>query len=357
MTNALEHIRGMAPYALDNISAPPGTTPVLLSQNESFRPPSPAAISAAAAADGAALYPDSDWTDLRLELSRFHAIPADKILCGNGSLDLIACIARAFLGPGRAALAPEHAYPFFRTAAQMANVRFDTAPEDGTTVDVDALLAAARPDTAIVFVANPGNPTGSRIPKAELARLRAGLKDDVLLVIDEAYGEFADHLGERCFRMTDAGNTIVLRTFSKAYGLAGFRVGWGLFPPDVLSEVRKVMNPNNIAAVSQVAAIAALRDQAYMQETCTLTARLKQAASRELSQAGFRVPESHTNFLLIDLSSAEAASKANARLRREGIFLRPQGGAGLPGMLRMTIGRMEAMQAAIACLNRLKEKP
>ena len=118
-------------------------------------------------------------------------------------------------------------------------------------------------------------------PKAELERLRAGLRPEILLVIDEAYGEFADHLGERCFEMTADGNTIVLRTFSKAYGLAGLRIGWGLFPPAVLAEVRKVMNPNNVASVSQAAALAALQDQAYMRETCRMTADLRADCSAE----------------------------------------------------------------------------
>ena len=145
------------------------------------------------------LYPDPDWTDLRHTLADLHRINANGILCGSGSLDLIGCLARVFAGPDRAVLAPAHAYPFFRTAAQVANARFDTAEETDAVVSVDALLGAVQSDTGIIFVANPGNPTGTRIPKSEILRLRQGLQPDILLVVDEAYGEFADHLDERCF--------------------------------------------------------------------------------------------------------------------------------------------------------------
>jgi histidinol-phosphate aminotransferase len=138
----------------------------------------------------------------------------------------------SYAGPDRAVLAPAHAYPFFRSAAQMAEARFDTAPEDGFhRLSVDALLDAVRPDTGIVFLANPGNPTGTRIPASEIRRLRDALRADILLVIDEAYGEFADQAGRASIRLVERGDTVVLRTFSKAYGLAGLRVGWGVSHP------------------------------------------------------------------------------------------------------------------------------
>ena len=357
MTRALAHIARMSPYALAELNVPNGKPLLSLSQNESLRAPSPRAIEAAAGAlSAAAHYPDPDWRALRQALSRHHDIAADCILCGSGSLDLIGCIARVFSGPRRSVLAPEHAYPFFRTAAQMANARFDTAKEVNATISVDALLGAMRPDTRLVFVANPGNPTGTRIPKAELLRLRAGLRKDILLVIDEAYGEFTDHPAERCFDMTEAGNTVVLRTFSKAYGMAGFRVGWGLFPPDIAREIRKVMNPNNIPAASQAAATAALADQDYMRETCALTTTLRDETTLRLRRAGFEVHPSSTNFVLIDMGSTEAARSADAALRAQGVFLRAQAAAGLPRALRMTMASEGAMAAALSHLEAWKKE-
>ncbi|WP_037308752.1 pyridoxal phosphate-dependent aminotransferase [Ruegeria halocynthiae] len=357
MTRAHPHIARMSPYTLAELNAPKGKPLISLSQNESLRPPSPTAVEVAARALGSSmLYPDPDWTDLRHALSDLHRIDAAGILCGSGSLDLIGGLARVFSGPARAVLAPAHAYPFFRTAAQLADARFDTAQEVDAVVNVDALLAAVKPDTGIVFVANPGNPTGTRIPKSDLIRLRQGLRPDILLVIDEAYGEFADHLDERCFDLVQEGNTVVLRTFSKAYGMAGFRVGWGLFPPAIAAELRKVMNPNNIPASAQIAAAAAVRDDAYMRETCAMTATLRDRASAKLEQAGFAPYPSFTNFLLLNMGSPGAAASADKRLRSQGIFLRPQGGAGLPHTLRMTVGAPTAMDKAITTLNQWKKE-
>lgn len=347
----------MSPYALAQLKAPAGKRPISLSQNESLRPPSRRAIEAAArAGDAGHLYPDPDWSALRAALSELHGIPVEGILCGNGSMELIACLAQAFADEQNAVLAPAHVYPFIRTAVQLARARFDTAPEEEERVSVDALLAAVRPDTRIVFVANPGNPTGTRISRADLVRLREGLPGDTMLVIDEAYGEFADHLNEPMFNLVGRGDTVVMRTFSKAYGLAGMRVGWGLFPLHIAGELRKVMNPNNISSAGQAAAEAALLDQGYMRETCRETARLRDGLRQRLMQAGYDVPESFTNFVLIRMGNPDEAYRADEALRAEGVFLRPQGGAGLGHCLRATIGAANDLDIAAGLLERWAEE-
>ena len=341
----------MAPYALASLAVPQGMSLVSLSQNESLRPPSPHVAKAVErmSSHGAG-YPDPDWSALRRAIAEAHSVPAHQILCGAGSLDLISALARVFAGPTASVLVPKHAYPFFCSVAQMVGAKCILAPETGTTVDVDALLHAVRPETAVVFVANPGNPTGTRLPKSELLRLRAGLPERTLLVIDEAYGEFADHLGEWCWDMVDRGGTVVLRSFSKAYALAGFRVGWGLFPPEIGADLRKVMNPNNLAAISQAAAIAAVEDQPYMRETCQLTATLRDTVLGRLRAAGFDVGPSLTNFLLIRFTDAQQAQAADAALLASGIVLRAQAGAGLPSCLRMTIGTETECRKAVDTL-------
>ena len=150
----------MAPYALSKFEIPKGKRLISLSQNESMRPPSPMIKDAIKRAiNNGALYPDPEWTDLRSALAEVHGIDADAILCGTGSLDLIGRIAHVFAGPTRSILAPEHAYPFFRSAAEMSGARFDTAPEKNAVVDVDTLLQNVKPDTGIIFIANPANPT------------------------------------------------------------------------------------------------------------------------------------------------------------------------------------------------------
>lgn len=354
MTRPLPHIADMAAYAVADLSVPVGKTLVSLSQNESLRAPSPLAIKAASdAMANAHLYPEMDWSNLRTALADFHGIAHDSIVCGNGSLDLIASLARCYCDAQNACLAPAYAYPFFKTAAAMAGARMDLAPEDGITVSVDALLGAVRPDTRIVFVANPGNPTGTRISRAELLRLRAGLGDDILLVIDEAYGEFADDLGERCFDMVDHGNTVVLRTFSKAYGLAGMRIGWGCFPRDVAQGLRKTLNPNNLSIAGEAAAVAALKDHAYMRETCAQTAALKTKFSERLRDVGYDVSESCTNFILLRFAATTEATRVHTSLMQEGIFLRPQTGVGLPHCLRLTIPNCAVMKIVTAKLEHL----
>lgn len=347
----LPHIHAMSRYALADMCAPAGVEFLSLSQNESLRGPAPEVTAAAASvlSDGAD-YPDPDWSALREALAHLHDIPSSQILCGAGSLDLIGCLARTYCGPERAVLAPEHAYPFFRTAAEMAHARFDVAAEQNLTVSVDSLLQAVRPDTAVVFIANPGNPTGTHLPKSELLRLRKGLRDDILLVIDEAYGEFIDAQGDRSWDMVARGNCVVLRTFSKAYAMAGFRVGWGLFPPQVAAQLRKVMNPNGVSSVAQAAARAAIGAQEYMIETCRITADLRSRSMQAMSKAGLHGVPSATNFILIRFDSADHAISADAALRSQGVFLRRQQGAGLPHCLRMTIGPAAALEKAVGVL-------
>ena len=351
MIRPTRHIAAMSPYALAELKAPEGKRFISLSQNESLRRPSHQVEDAVdKAVANAHLYPDPEWASLRDALATLHGIPASGILCGNGSMELIACLTQTYCDEHGAVLAPAHAYPFFRTATALARARYDTTPEEGVTASVDALLAAVQPDTRILFIANPGNPTGTRIPRAELLRLREGLRGDILLVIDEAYGEFADHLGEPVFDLVGRGDTVILRTFSKAYGLAGLRVGWGLFPESIAGELRKVMNPNNISVAGQVAAAAALADQAYMRETCEITASLRDGFSTRLRQAGFDVADSFTNFALIRFEDAQEAQRADAALRAEGVVARAQSGAGLPDCLRVTVGTEDEIDLTASLL-------
>ncbi len=345
------HIETLAPYALADTRVPPGTTPVLLAQNEHPLPPSPLAIAAAEAAlNEARLYPDPDFRVLRAAIAEVHGLQPDMILCGAGSMELIAAVALAYLGSGRRALMPEHGYRFFHTAARIAGAEVDLAPERGFTADPGALLRSLTPATRVVFIANPGNPTGTVLPADDLRRLRAALPGDVLMVVDEAYGEFAPAEAGPLFDLAETGATVILRTFSKAYGLAAMRVGWGFFPPAVAAAVRRVLNPNNISGPALAAAAAAMRDQPWM-----LRARDEVAARRDRSAAllrsrGIAVPPSATNFLLLPFACPDAAAMVEARLRAAGIVLRPLGGYGLGHCLRATVGNEADMDALAAAL-------
>ncbi|GAB5468190.1 MAG: histidinol-phosphate transaminase [Rhodospirillales bacterium] len=351
------HIAILEPYPLADSGRGEAEPPLSLAQNESFAGPSPKAQAAARAAlEEARLYADPDWRDLRRAIAAVHDIPAEQILCAGGSMDLIAALALAYLGPDRRALAGSYGYLFFRNATNLAGAAIDLAPERDFALDLEALLAAVRPDTRVVFVADPGNPTGTYRGRAWLLRLRAALPSSVLLVVDQAYGEFADAPGEAVFDLVEQGNTVVLRTFSKAYGLAGLRSGWGLFPPEVAREVGKLLTAGNPAAPCQAAATAAMEDQAYLRAVVAETGRRRDAFAARLRTLGFEVPESRTNFVLIVFRSPAAAAEADAALRAAGIVLRTMGGYGLPHCLRATIGPEDAMETVLHILESLSVK-
>jgi histidinol-phosphate aminotransferase len=338
------HLTAIASYPLASLVTGTGRRLVSLAQNESPCEPAPSARTAASEAlASAALYPDPDCTGLRTSIAAVHGLDPQSILCGSGSMELISAVGRAYLAPGDRALTSAYGYLYFRTAALLIGAAVDLAPEKDLTVDVAAMVAALKPRTRVAFVANPGNPTGTRIGRGELIKLRDQLPQNVLLVIDEAYGEFAEIAGERSWDLVDRGNTVVLRSFSKAYGLAGLRAGWGLFPPAVASEVRKALLPNNIGTPSQAAAEAAIRDQTWMRATvATITARRDRFAAR-MRRAGIGSPPSWTNFVLLEFPSAKAAAEADAKLRAEGIALRALQAYGLDRYLRATIGTEEDM--------------
>lgn len=352
MIRAVDHIRAMAAYALADLGAP---DTVSLAQNESAFPVSPAAIAAGQAAlHRKPLYPDPDWSDLRAAIAQVHGVPADNILCGAGSMELIGCLIRAYSGPGDHVLGTDYGYAYVASATAQVRADYVKAREVDLTVSVDDILAAVTPDTRIVFVCNPGNPTGTLIPNAEIIRLRDTLPGNVLLVVDQAYAEFADrdHDPVEIFALIARGDTVVIRTFSKAYGLAGARVGWGLFPSEVAIELRKLLNPNNVSTLSQAMATAAMRDQPHMRDTVARTAAIRDRFADGCRALGLSVPRSHTNFVLIRFADAATAQKADAALRKAGLLMRGMGGYGLADCLRATICDTAVMER---CLTVLKE--
>lgn len=350
MIRPRDYVAAMAAYALADLG---GEEKPTLAQNESAFPPSPLATAAGIAAlDRAALYPDPDWQALRSAIAVAHGVDRELVLCGAGSMDLIDAVIRAFSGPGDEVLATSYSYLFAAAAAARAQATYVTVPETAFRVSVDALLATVTPKTRIVFICNPGNPTGTCIPNAEILRLRAGLRGDILLVIDQAYGEFDDQDQALVFALAGRGDTVILRTFSKAYGLAGQRIGWGLFPPAIGAEVRKLQNSNNVTIVGLAMATAALADQAYMRQTIDRTAALRDRFRAELVKAGYAVPESRTNFVMIPFADQAAARRADAELRKAGIIMRGLGGYRLAHCLRATIAPEEVMQRALGILTR-----
>ncbi|WP_245440773.1 pyridoxal phosphate-dependent aminotransferase [Mesorhizobium sanjuanii] len=345
---AAAHVEAMSAFALASFGGYDRTT---LAQNESAFPPSPKAIAAGQDAIARShLYPDPDWTALREAIARGYEVEPNLILCGAGSMDLISCTIAAFAGRGDEVLGTSYAYNFAASATARADAIYTGATEQDFAVSVDSILAAVKPATRIVFVCNPGNPTGTRIRNAELLRLRAALPRDVLLLIDQAYGEFDDQDPRPVFALVARGDTVVLRTLSKAYGLAGARVGWGLFPPSVAAEVRKMQNSNQVTMASLAMAVAAVEDQAYMRETVARTARIRDRFAQDLRANGYHVPESRTNFVLIRFSGEAAAGAAEKALRGADIIVRGLAGYSLTDCLRATVGPQEIMDRALRIL-------
>jgi histidinol-phosphate aminotransferase len=338
----------MEAYALADLG---GSENLTLAQNESAFAPSPAALTAGKEAlSRAALYPDPDWRDLCRTIANIHAVDPARILCGVGSMDLISGLIRTFAGPGNEVLGTQYTYLFIAAATAQAQATFVRAAETEFSVSIDRVLEAITADTRIVFICNPANPTGTRIANSEIVRLRSMMPTDVILAIDQAYAEFDDQDHDCINALVERGDTVVLRTLSKSYGLAGARVGWGLFPEAIAAEVRKVLNSNNIPGVSLAMATAAMRDQAYMRDVVARTAAVRDRFADGLRAIGLGVPESHTNFVLIKFPDAGAAVIADRALRASGIVMRGLTGYGLPDCLRATIGPSEVMASALAIL-------
>jgi histidinol-phosphate aminotransferase len=327
---------------------------VKLSSNEGAFGPPPGAIEAIRAMAGQAhRYPDGSATALREAIgARFGLDPA-RIVVGNGSDELLALIILAYGGEGTELVMSAHGFLMYDITGRWAGCRVIKVPERNLTADVDGILAAVGPRTRLVFLANPNNPTGSILPAAEVARLRAGLRDDILLVLDAAYAEYvtrADY--EPGARLVDAsGNTVMTRTFSKIFGLGGMRLGWAYAPAPVVDVLGRVRGPFNVNAAAMAAGVAALAEPGWVERSVAHNSEWRGRVSAALSAAGIKVWPSEGNFVLADFGTAERARAADEAMRARGLILRAMGGYGLPQALRITIGTAEECTMVIEALS------
>jgi histidinol-phosphate aminotransferase len=337
-----------------------GREVIKLSANENPLGTSPAALEARAAATMPSLYPDPDSTELREALGRLHGIDPARIVCGTGSGELLTVAASAFAGPGDEVLYVRYGFSLYEIAARRCGATPVEAPDADYGTDVDALLACVNENTKVVFIANPNNPTGSYLSKAELARLHAGLPSDVLLVLDQAYAEYvdpADDDGSMDLAATHA-NVLVTRTFSKAYGLAGERVGWGTGAPEIIGMLNRLRGPFNVNNGAQKVATAAVGDQAFVTQSREHNARERArfvAAVEALGNHGLRAVPSEANFVLVLFEGALTAEAAFNGLMERGYATRWLPGQGLPHGLRITIGTTEQMDEIAQALANMAE--
>jgi len=355
---AKDWILGIHAYVPGKAKAADGRALVKLSANENPLGTSEAALAARSAAGGPADYPDPGATALRQAIGALHGIDPARIVCGTGSDELLNLAAQGFAGPGDEVLFGKFSFAVYDIAARRCGAMPVEAPDKDYALDVDALLGAVSDKTRVVFVANPNNPTGTYIPRAELERLHAGLPADVLLVVDQAYAEYLgsgeDDGGLELAAAHD--NVLVTRTFSKIYGLAGERVGWATGAPDLVDILNRIRGPFNVTTSGQSAALAALGDQQFVARSrdhnAAELARFAEAIDA-LGNHGLRAVPSKANFLLVLFEGALTAEAALNAIAEAGYAVRHLPGQGLPNALRITIGKTEDMTAIANVLREL----
>ena len=345
----------ISPYVPGKSSLAGARDIIKLSSNEGALGPSPRAVEAYHAAAGTIhRYPDGAATDLRAAIGGRYGLDPDRIVCGAGSDELLYLLGRSYAGPGDAIVYHEHAFVMYLLIALGVGATPVTAAETGLTADVDNLLAAVTGRTRIVFIANPNNPTGSYIPADELRRLRAGLKDDILLVIDSAYAEYItrNDYSAGAGLVDDGDNTVMTRTFSKAYALGGVRLGWAYCPATIADILNRVRAPFNVSSAAQAAGIAALEDTAFLAVSRDHNAIWLPWLSERIAETGLTVYPSVANFVLVRFPDEPGRDAASALkfLNGRGIIPRETHANGLPGCVRITIGREDEMRAVAAAV-------
>ncbi len=348
-------ILSIEPYVGGKSSLPGKARPIKLSSNESAIGPSPRAIAAYEKLSRQLhRYPDGGATELRAALAKRFGLDAARVVCGAGSDELIALLARAYAGHGDEVLYSQYGFVMYPIAALGAGATPVKAPEREYRADVDALLAHASEKTKICFLANPNNPTGTFVTPGELERLRAGLPAHTLLVIDAAYAEYVARNDYSSGQELVAGcdNVVMTRTFSKIFALGGLRLGWAYCPPSVADVLNRIRGPFNISSAAQAAGVAALDDLAHSDASRAHNDIWLPWLAGELAALGLKAPPSAGNFVLVEFPAdgAKTAAAANAFLNARGIIPRAVANYGLSNHLRITIGLEDEMRAVVAAL-------
>jgi histidinol-phosphate aminotransferase len=323
-----------------------------LSSNETPLGPSPLAIEAYRAnADKLHVYPEGSSRILREAIAAAYGLNPERIVCGNGSDELLTLIAQTYLSPDDEAIFSAHGFLVYRIAILASGATPVVAPETEETASVDAILAAVTPRTRVVYLANPNNPTGTYLPHDEVKRLHAGLPENVLLVLDAAYAEYVrrNDYASGVELAAEAGNVVMTRTFSKIFGLANLRIGWAYGPASVVDALNRTRGPFNVNGPALAAGAAALSDRAHMERAVAHNNEWLAWLTREMQALGLRVTPSIGNFLLIHFgeTAGKGAAEADAFLRERGFVLRRVAGYGFPNALRMSVGSEEANRGVV----------
>ena len=331
---------------------------IKLASNENpLGPPAAAVAAIHAAAQGVALYPDGAGYELKQKLADRLGVPADWLTLGNGSNDVLAMLAETFLQPGCEAVYDQHGFVMFALVVQATGATGRAAaslpadhPVQPLGHDPQAMLDCVGPDTRLLFIANPNNPTGSWLDREAVCGLLDRLPADVIVVLDEAYTEYVDEADypDGLQLMRRYPNLVVTRTFSKVYALAGLRIGYAVAHPEITELLNRVRQPFNTSLVAQQAAMAALDDQDFVRRAAELNRTGLQQLSAGLAELGLRPLPSAGNFVLVDVG--EPAGPCYAALLRAGVIVRPVANYGLPDYLRITVGLPDQNERVLQAL-------
>lgn len=355
-------VHALAPYVpgkpIEDLERELGITDIIkLASNENPHGPSPKAIEAmAAAARGVSIYPDPGAFKLKAALAEKLGVPVGRVLVSNGSNELITLLVRAFATPEQNVVASQYGFVAYKVVSGAAGVEFREVPALGLDADIDGIIAACDADTRIVFLANPNNPTGQYTARADVERLLAEVPEHVLVVLDEAYVEYvtADACPDGLTLLGQRDNLVLLRTFSKAYALAGCRVGYAVAPEYVVERVNRIREPFNVNLLGQAGARAAVADEGHLARCVSANTEVRAALYAGLDALGVEYWPSETNFVL--MRSPSDAAAVNEALLRRGIIVRPMGAYGLGDCLRVTVGTAAQNDRFLAALRGVMEE-
>ena len=348
-------ILDIKPYVGGNAELDDGTQVINLASNESALGPSPEAVEAYRVA-GATLhrYPDGSAMTLRNTLGRLHGLDPARIVCGAGSDELLTLLGRAYAGPGDEIIHTAHAFLMYGLVTKGVGATAVVVPEINLTADVDQIVERVTAKTRIVFLANPNNPTGTYLPWQDVERLREGLPESVLLVLDAAYAEYVSRNDyDAGNRLVDThGNVVVTRTFSKIYGLAALRLGWAYCPTDVADVINRLRGPFNVSAPALAAAVAAANDVPHMDRVRTNNDIVLPDFLKACQEFGLEVTPAIANFALLRFpeEAGKDAAAAFDHLLANGLLVRRMVPYGLPDWLRTTIGTRPEMDRVVGAL-------
>lgn len=350
-------LENIAPYSpgkpIDEVKRELGLDEVykLASNENPLGPPESAVAAMCAAAGKVSLYPDANAYDLRMAIAKFHKVKPEQIIFGDGSNELLKLLAMTFLNPGDEIIMPKPSFGEYIRTAVLCDATAKAVPlTEDYVCDLPAMVAAIGSKTKIVYICNPNNPTGTVVDKRLLKQLMHRM-NDVIVVLDEAYYEFVsdENSPDGIEFFKEFPNVVALRTFSKAYGLAGLRVGYGICHEQIAEAINKVREPFNVNSLAQVAAIAALNDKEYLKKSVDHNAIERDFLTAELRRRGFSVVPSETNFMLVDV--VRDCKEVFRGLLERGIIVRSADIFGYDSKIRLSVGLRKENEAFLAALD------